>query len=143
MFRYTKRVWPTVEKKKEEKEKKSLSKFPNGRESLSEGGRQPWDHQAAPTSNIHIHSPVCPPLLDSSSFYLQHLTQNLHFPTKQYKNTKKKTLQRSERRPNFLEPSTSKPPNLRTKNLPVKVQTQKNKQKKRLSGRSSQSQDAL
>lgn len=132
MFRYTKRVWPTVEKKKEEKEKNHFQNFQMDESPSVRGGWQPWDHHAAPTSTSTSTPPSVLPYLTPARSTFNTSRKICISQQKQYKNTKKKTLQRSERRPNFLEPSTSKPPNLRTKNLPVKVQTQKNKQKKTL-----------
>lgn len=78
-------------REKEEKKKKITFKISKWTKSPSvRGGWQPWDHQAAPTSNVHIDSPGRPSLLDSSSFYLQHLTQNLQFPTKHRKTQRKR-----------------------------------------------------
>lgn len=108
MFRYTKRVWPTVEKKKGRK-KKSLSKFPNGEESLSEGRLA----AVGPPGCSNIQHPHWLPRLFFPTWLELILPSTPHaksaFPNKTYKNTKKKTLQRSERQRNFLEPSTFKP----------------------------------
>lgn len=127
MFRYTKRVWPTVEKKKEEKEKNHFQNFqmdesPSVWASGSRGTTRLLQH---PTSTSTPPS-VLPYLTPARSTF----NTSRKICISQQNNTNIQSKRPSNGRSAGETSSNPQPPNLQTKNLPVKVQTQKNKQKK-------------
>lgn len=135
MFRYTKRVWPTVEKKKEEKEKNHFQNFQMDESPSVRGGWQPWDHQAAPTSNIQ--HPL--PRLSSPTWLQLILPSTPHaksaFPNKtiqKYKEKDPPTVGAPAKLPRTLNLQTSKPKTFQPKTFLSKYKRKKTNKKKTL-----------